>query len=100
MANRGGWRWQGIAHGPELLLIDEPGAGMNPKEIGALAMTIKEIKERFGLTIIMIEHHMDLIMGISDRIMVMDFGKKVMEGNPAEVKKDKGVIEAYLGESL
>lgn len=86
--------------GPELMLIDEPGAGMNPKEIGTLAMTIKEVKERFGLTIVMIEHHMDLIMGVSDRIMVMDFGKKIMEGNPAEVKKDKGVIEAYLGESL
>ncbi|MCX7856758.1 MAG: ABC transporter ATP-binding protein [Deltaproteobacteria bacterium] len=83
---------------PELILIDEPGAGMNPKEINDLARMILAIREKYGLTMIVIEHQMSLIMNISARIMVMDFGKKVMEGKPDEVKMDKRVIEAYLGE--
>jgi branched-chain amino acid transport system ATP-binding protein len=82
---------------PRLLLVDEPGAGMNSKEIEDFVKTITEIKKKFFLTILVIEHQMGLVMNISDRIMVMDFGEKLMEGTPAEVKKDRRVIEAYLG---
>lgn len=85
---------------PRLILIDEPGAGMNPKEISDLAETIKTIRDRYSVTIAIIEHQMNLVMNISDRIMVMDFGEKIMEGTPEEVKKDKRVIEAYLGEEM
>lgn len=89
-----------LATEPALILIDEPGAGMNPKEIADLASMLKTIKERFSVTIAIIEHQMNLIMNISDRIMVMDFGEEIMTGTPDEVKKDKRVIEAYLGEEL
>lgn len=85
---------------PKLLLVDEPGAGMNPKEIQDLVETMREVKERFSLSIIIIEHQMGLVMNISDKVVVMDFGEKIMEGTPGEVKKDKRVIEAYLGEEL
>ncbi len=87
-----------LAIRPKLLLIDEPGAGMNPREIQDLVITLREVKERFDLTIVMIEHQMGLVMNISDRILVMDFGEKIMEGTPSEVRKDRRVIEAYLGE--
>jgi len=85
---------------PKVLLIDEPGAGMNPKEIQDLLKTLREMKERFSLSIVIIEHQMGLVMNISDRVVVMDFGEKIMEGTPQEVKKDKRVIEAYLGEEF
>ncbi|HOP84896.1 MAG TPA: ABC transporter ATP-binding protein [Syntrophorhabdaceae bacterium] len=89
-----------LATGPSLMLIDEPGAGMNPKEIGDLASMIKTIKDKFSVTIAIIEHQMNLIMNISDRIMAMDFGEVITTSTPQEVKKDKRVIEAYLGEEL
>ena len=87
-----------LAAGPRLLLIDEPGAGMNPREIQGLLADIREIKKTFALTILIIEHQMGLIMNLSDRLMVMDFGRKIAEGAPEEIKKDRRVIPAYLGE--
>lgn len=86
-----------LATHPKLLLLDEPAAGMNPQETEELGVFIKEIKERFGLTIFMIEHHMNLVMGISDRIYVIDFGKQIAEGTPKEVRDNPAVIAAYLG---
>ncbi len=87
-----------LSVGPKLLLIDEPGAGMNPREIQGLVEIIKTVKERFLLTLLIIEHQMGLVMSLSDRVIVMDFGEKIMEGPPENVKKDKRVIEAYLGD--
>ena len=89
-----------LSTGPRMLLIDEPGAGMNPKEIMDLVETLREAKERFSLTLLIIEHQMGVVMKLSDRVIVMDFGEKIMEGPPEEVRKDKRVIEAYLGEEF
>jgi len=86
-----------LATHPKLLLLDEPAAGMNPQETEELGEFIKNIKEKFGLTIFMIEHHMNLVMGISDRIYVIDFGKQIAEGTPEEVRNNPAVIAAYLG---
>lgn len=85
---------------PKVLLIDEPAAGMNPREINELIALLQRIREEYGLTIVVIEHQMGLIMNISERIMVMDFGEKIMEGTPDEVRRDERVIKAYLGEEL
>lgn len=87
-----------LATHPKLLLLDEPAAGMNPQETEELGKFIKEIKERFKLTVFMIEHHINLVMDISDRIYVIDFGKQISEGTPHEVQNDPAVIAAYLGE--
>ena len=81
----------------ELLLLDEPAAGMNPQETLELTQFIGRIRDEFGLTIFMIEHHMDLVMEISDRIYVLDFGKPIAEGVPEEIRNNPRVIEAYLG---
>lgn len=86
-----------LATKPELLLLDEPAAGMNPQETLELTQFIGRIRDEFGLTIFMIEHHMDLVMEISDRIYVLDFGKSIAEGTAEEVRNNPRVIEAYLG---
>ena len=86
-----------LAAEPQLLLLDEPAAGMNPQETDELTAFIGQIRDEFKLTIFLIEHHMNLVMGISDRIYVLDFGKLIAEGTPAEIQNNQRVIDAYLG---
>lgn len=86
-----------LATKPELLLLDEPAAGMNPQETEELTEFIRTIRENFDITILLIEHHMNLVMDISDRIYVIDFGKEIAEGTPAEIQSNQKVIDAYLG---
>jgi len=86
-----------LATGPKLLLLDEPAAGMNPKETEELSLFIQEIKETFSLTVFLIEHHMNLVMDISDKIYVLDYGKTIAQGTAKVVQNDPAVIRAYLG---
>lgn len=88
-----------LATSPSLLLLDEPAAGMNPQETQELTDFIRQIRSDYNLTIFMIEHHMDLVMQISDRIYVLDFGRLIAQGTPEEVQNNKRVIDAYLGVS-
>lgn len=87
-----------LALKPEVLLLDEPAAGMNPNEKGALSELIQEIRASFNLTVLIIEHHVPLVMGLCDRIAVLDFGQLIALGEPEQVKNDPAVIEAYLGD--
>ena len=86
-----------LATEPQLLLLDEPAAGMNPQETLELAQFIREIRTNFHKTILLIEHHMDLVMDIADRIYVLDFGKLIAQGTPEEIQNNERVIDAYLG---
>jgi branched-chain amino acid transport system ATP-binding protein len=88
-----------LATEPKFLLLDEPAAGMNPQETQNLTDFIKKIRDSYHLTVFMIEHHMDLVMQISDRIYVLDFGKLIAQGTPEEIQNNERVIEAYLGVS-
>ncbi len=86
-----------LAADPKLLLLDEPAAGLNHEELHALGDLIKDIRDRLGITVLLVEHHMSLVMSVSDKVVALNFGRRIAEGTPAEIQRHPDVIAAYLG---
>ncbi|MGH7461856.1 MAG: ATP-binding cassette domain-containing protein, partial [Longimicrobiales bacterium] len=87
-----------LAAEPKLLLLDEPACGLNHEELESLGTLIRDIRDRLNVTVLLVEHHMGLVMGVSDKVVAVNFGKKIAEGPPAEVRVHPEVIRAYLGD--